>query len=40
MFENLLGNLKERTQLHFDKKKAEKEEMERLQREVDFQKKR
>ena len=39
MFGNLLENLKERTQQHFDKKKAEKEEMEMLQREVDFKKK-
>ena len=37
MFENLLGNLKQKFQESQDRKKLEKEEIDRMQREVDFQ---
>ncbi|KKN59060.1 hypothetical protein LCGC14_0546150 [marine sediment metagenome] len=36
MFENLLGNLKEKFQESQERKRLEKEEMNRMQREVDF----
>ncbi len=36
MFENLFGNLKEKFQASQEKKRLEKEEMDRMQREVDF----
>lgn len=36
MFENLLGNIREKFQESQDRKKLEKEEMDRMQREVDF----
>ena len=39
MFENLLGNLKEKFQQSQERKRLEKEEFARMQREVDFQKK-
>lgn len=37
MFENLLGNLKEKFQENQERKRLEKEEITRMQREVDFQ---
>lgn len=39
MFENLFGNIKDRVNEHFEKKKLEREDFERMQREVDFQRK-
>ena len=40
MFENFLGNLKQKFQESQERKKQEKLEMERMQREVDFERKR
>lgn len=40
MFENLLGNLKEKFQESQERKKIEKLEMEKMQREIDFERKR
>ena len=39
MFESLFGNIKDKVNEHFDKKKLEREEFERMQREADFQQK-
>ncbi len=39
MFENLFGNIKDKVNEHFEKKKLEKEDFERMQREVDFKQK-
>ncbi len=39
MFENLLGNLRQKFQESQDRKRLEKEEFARMQREVDFKKK-
>ena len=40
MFENFLGNLKQKFQDHLNRKEEEKREMERMQREIDFERKR
>ncbi|KKK89452.1 hypothetical protein LCGC14_2732930 [marine sediment metagenome] len=40
MFENFLGNLKQKFQDHLNRKEEEKREMEKMQREIDFERKR
>ena len=39
MFENVFANIKDKVNEHFEKKKLEKEDFERMQREADFQQK-
>jgi len=40
MFENLFGNLRKKFQDHLDRKEQERLEMDKMQREIDFEKKR